>query len=291
MRHFAITGIVTASWISRTLSGSAMRATPPSRRMSAGTRSRAITATAPDSSAIRACSASITSMITPPLSISASPVLTRIVPVSCIAVSLAREERLDGAPELVRLLQEEHVTGVVEHDQLGAGDAVGDRARGDRPADEVVGAGDHQSLRLDPREVGPHVELLGVEDLQRRGARAVARAVEPGPVPLVPAREVERRHRAPQVAEVALVVVAALLAVERVGEARPAGVAHQHRPGADAACGQLHSLSVVAATRPNSRRSTDATATSATRVSSRRGSRVVTRWSMRPGRRNDCQNR
>ena len=44
MRHFAITGIVTASWISRIFSGSDMRATPPSRRMSAGTRSSAITA-------------------------------------------------------------------------------------------------------------------------------------------------------------------------------------------------------------------------------------------------------
>ena len=31
MRHFAMTGIVTASWISSILSGSDMRATPPSR--------------------------------------------------------------------------------------------------------------------------------------------------------------------------------------------------------------------------------------------------------------------
>src|SRR5436190_19997032 len=46
MRAFAMTGIVTASWISRILSGSAMRATPPSSRMSAGTRSSAMTATA-----------------------------------------------------------------------------------------------------------------------------------------------------------------------------------------------------------------------------------------------------
>ncbi len=59
-----------------------MRATPPSRRMSAGTRSSAITATAPASSAMRACSASTTSMITPPLSISASPVLSRGVALS-----------------------------------------------------------------------------------------------------------------------------------------------------------------------------------------------------------------
>ena len=59
-----------------------MRATPPSRRMSVGTRSRAITATAPASSAILACSAVTTSMITPPRSISASPRLTRSVPIA-----------------------------------------------------------------------------------------------------------------------------------------------------------------------------------------------------------------
>src|SRR3954452_6687972 len=88
MRHFAITGIVTASWISLTIAGSDMRATPPCARMSAGTRSSAITATAPASSAIFACSASTTSMITPPLSISARPLLTRIVPVSCIGSML-----------------------------------------------------------------------------------------------------------------------------------------------------------------------------------------------------------
>ena len=49
--------------------------------MSAGTRSSAMTATAPASSATLACSAVTTSMITPPRSISASPRLTRIVPV------------------------------------------------------------------------------------------------------------------------------------------------------------------------------------------------------------------
>ena len=52
MRHFAITGIVTAAWMPSIIAGSLMRATPPSRRMSAGTRSSAITATAPASSAI-----------------------------------------------------------------------------------------------------------------------------------------------------------------------------------------------------------------------------------------------
>src|SRR5690242_11780995 len=63
------------------MSGSLMRDTPPSARMSAGTRSSAMTATAPASSAMRACSAVTTSMITPPLSMSAMPRFTRAVPV------------------------------------------------------------------------------------------------------------------------------------------------------------------------------------------------------------------
>jgi len=82
MRHLAMTGIVTVFMISRTLAMLAMRATPPSLRMSEGTRSRAITATAPASSAIFAWSALVTSMMTPPFSISARPVLSRNVPVS-----------------------------------------------------------------------------------------------------------------------------------------------------------------------------------------------------------------
>ena len=85
MRAFAMTGMVTAALILTIISGSDMRATPPSLRMSAGTRSRAMTAQAPASSAILACSASVTSMMTPPLSISARPVLTLSVPMSFIA--------------------------------------------------------------------------------------------------------------------------------------------------------------------------------------------------------------
>src|SRR5262245_47066905 len=115
MRHLAITGIETASWISRIIPGSDMRATPPWARMSAGTRSSAITDTAPASSATRACSASTTSMITPPLSISARPLLTRIVPVSC---SMARILAGGGPRLLVVLvfgLTAERVVGV----QLG----------------------------------------------------------------------------------------------------------------------------------------------------------------------------
>ncbi len=82
MRAFAITGIETASMIPSIMSGSLMRATPPCARMSAGTRSRAMTATAPASSAIFACSGVTTSMMTPPFSISAMPRLTRAVPTS-----------------------------------------------------------------------------------------------------------------------------------------------------------------------------------------------------------------
>ena len=81
MRALAITGMVQTAWMPSIISGSLMRATPPSRRMSEGTRSSAMTATAPASSAILACSGSTTSMITPPLSISASPRLTSWVPV------------------------------------------------------------------------------------------------------------------------------------------------------------------------------------------------------------------
>src|SRR5580765_2916198 len=77
MRHLAITGIETAAIISRIFLGLAMRATPPSARICAGTRSRAITETAPAFSAMTACSALVTSMMTPPLSISARPVLRR----------------------------------------------------------------------------------------------------------------------------------------------------------------------------------------------------------------------
>src|SRR3954453_22722473 len=77
MRHFAITGMDTAAMISRIFFGEAMRATPPSARICAGTRSSAMTETAPAFSAISAWRASVTSMMTPPLSISARPVLRR----------------------------------------------------------------------------------------------------------------------------------------------------------------------------------------------------------------------
>ncbi|PON62978.1 hypothetical protein PanWU01x14_134250 [Parasponia andersonii] len=76
MRALAMTGMVTACLISLMSWGSLIRATPPWARMSAGTRSRAMTAHAPASSAIRACSAFTTSMMTPPRSIWARPTFT-----------------------------------------------------------------------------------------------------------------------------------------------------------------------------------------------------------------------
>ncbi len=75
-----MTGMETAAMMPSIMSGSLIRATPPWALMSAGTRSRAMTATAPASSAILACSGVTTSMITPPLSMSAMPRLTRLVP-------------------------------------------------------------------------------------------------------------------------------------------------------------------------------------------------------------------
>src|SRR5947209_18861429 len=97
MRALAMTGIVTAAWMARIIAGSDMRATPPSRRMSAGTRSSAMTAAAPASSATFACSGVTTSMITPPLSISASPALTVNVASSrgCLSLSLIGTEFSD----------------------------------------------------------------------------------------------------------------------------------------------------------------------------------------------------
>ena len=65
------------------IDGSLMRATPPVARMSDGTRSSAMTATAPASSAILACSGVTTSMMTPPLSIWARPFLVVQVDFCC----------------------------------------------------------------------------------------------------------------------------------------------------------------------------------------------------------------
>src|SRR5436189_2852490 len=93
MRALAMTGMVTAFWISWIFFTGDMRATPPSLRMSEGTRSSAITDAAPASSAILACSALVTSMMTPPFSISAKPDFTRKVPVSRSTVASCPRSR------------------------------------------------------------------------------------------------------------------------------------------------------------------------------------------------------
>ena len=77
-----MTGIETAFITSSTILGFAILATPPAALISEGTRSNAITATAPASSAISACSALTTSMMTPPFCISAIPLLTLSDPVN-----------------------------------------------------------------------------------------------------------------------------------------------------------------------------------------------------------------
>src|ERR1043165_4671030 len=99
MRHFAITGIETAAIISRIFLGEAILATPPSARICAGTRSRAMTEVAPDFSAISACTASVTSIMTPPFSISARPVFKRrlveLFPLFCdILIPFPRSRRV-----------------------------------------------------------------------------------------------------------------------------------------------------------------------------------------------------
>src|SRR4051794_3706415 len=159
MRAFAITGIVTASWIPLINSGSDMRATPPSARMSAGTRSSAITAAAPASSAIFACSAVTTSMITPPLSISARPALTRKVATSFIATDgspgrLLEPERLDavGVRRLVERV--DPVRQSLDHSQeRGVRAHVGRAVR--RVVELVVGQlGDLREGRVGDRDGG-----------------------------------------------------------------------------------------------------------------------------------------
>src|SRR4029078_7960093 len=138
-----------------------MRATPPWTRMSAGTRSSAITATAPDASAIFACSAETTSMITPPLIISARPLYTRIVPYSAMDGSLAAALALEAARGGVGLVAvrrprpDEEGVPVGAHDvrevrgpalrrvrlegRLGRGYGVGSRGEGD--GEHVPGSG------------------------------------------------------------------------------------------------------------------------------------------------------
>ena len=118
-----MTGIVTAAWMPSIIAGSLMRATPPSRRMSAGTRSSAMTATAPASSAILACSAVTTSMMTPPRNISARPRLTRAVPVVRVRQPSVGESTDPAAPRSAQArIPRDRSVGVVLRGGGGGGD-------------------------------------------------------------------------------------------------------------------------------------------------------------------------
>src|SRR6266542_2544251 len=168
--------------ISAILVGSAMRATPPSARMSAGTRSSAMTATAPASSAIFACSAVVTSMITPPLSISASPVLTRSVPVSMSMGTsrsiLTREPHESRKAPRSRSLRPRPVYSWVPGPDRPAGVV---RARG-RRTDPASGGrhGEGRGEQLDPRV--PRVELDLVPVLVHELRDVLERGPDPGPL-------------------------------------------------------------------------------------------------------------
>src|SRR5829696_9696128 len=200
MRALAMTGIETAAMIPSIMSGSLMRATPPWDRMSAGTRSSAITATAPASSAIFACSGVTTSMITPPLSISAMPRLTRAVPVTGAAAVDAGLPTGSGMPSMVRRAGAPpagsatgSATGsAVRRGRSGGGEQHPGAARGER---EVASPGPVQVARPGGRR-RPHPGAAGGppvgeeqqppaadgRGVDRRGAENVdVRRVEPGP--------------------------------------------------------------------------------------------------------------
>src|SRR4051794_2422909 len=159
MRAFAITGIETASMMPRIMSGSLIRAMPPWARMSAGTRSSAITATAPASSAILACSGVTTSMMTPPLSCSAMPRLTRSVPVMGV----------DGVPSWVTVLPRWSSVAVAP----GYGGSAAVRSAADRrtgqdgvqPVVDVEVAG-QRTAGVQPQHAGeaPPAQGAGVPD-------------------------------------------------------------------------------------------------------------------------------
>src|SRR2546425_1093048 len=170
MRHFAITGIVTADMISRIFSGSDMRATPPAALISAGTRSSAITAHAPASSAIFACSAVTTSMITPPLSIWARPVFSVQVPVSAIDKGiLALPQR--ACPYNRRTYERGRCQRIGAQSRLPAAQRL-QRAAGGRPTWQGEGRGPRAQPRL--HRLGPVALSRAIGDPSRLPHQATA---------------------------------------------------------------------------------------------------------------------
>ena len=82
--HFAIIGIVTESMISCIILMLAVLATPPAFLISYGSLSKTITATAPESSAICACSTLVTSIMTPCFCMRAKPRFIKLVPLTSV---------------------------------------------------------------------------------------------------------------------------------------------------------------------------------------------------------------
>src|SRR5690348_8089603 len=185
-----MTGMDTAAMMPSIMSGSLIRATPPSALMSAGTRSSAITATAPASSAILACSGVTTSMITPPLSMSAMPRFTRSVPVPGAGAAPAAEPpaELPGLPVLAGELWTD--TGTSLSAAVGLISMVGGP-----PAAPLYGRSARQPGA--PRRGGlvaapGHQRVVYLEELRRAGT---ARQPEQPDQP-APPRGAGRGHRA-----------------------------------------------------------------------------------------------
>src|SRR5215475_78615 len=184
MRALAITGIVTAAWICSTISSAAMRATPPSLRMSDGTRSSAITATAPASSAIFACSALVTSMMTPPFSISANLTFNRGVPISMLVPSfdcelcvLLSQRIAQIGDQVVGIFQPYRNTNEPRADSLGELGLLRDttvrRARGIRPGRRHVAEARRELEQLRPPHEALHRERAAGEiERQHRPLKA-----------------------------------------------------------------------------------------------------------------------
>src|SRR4029077_14523820 len=154
-------------WISLILVTGDMRATPPSFRISEGTLSSAITATAPASSAILACSALVTSMMTPPFSISASPTFSLGVPLSMssspfrVRIGSLRESCLQPSP---------HRRPLRLQDGEGRGVANGPVAGGTRCAEDGVATGPEPQdrvARARVARVGHQAHAMHAPDIER----------------------------------------------------------------------------------------------------------------------------
>src|SRR5262245_24990579 len=210
MRALAITGMVTAFWISWIFFTGDMRATPPSRRMSEGTRSSAITEAAPASSAILACSSLVTSMMTPPLSISARPMCLRSASLSPFSSSMPlppwdRTARSDNGHQLVvgtswLRLPPARLDGVGQTLHTLVDAAAGDRREGQphgplsRPIQKERGARreGHAALECQRQQRGG-LQPGGQREQQRESALRLG----PGDVVRHPAPERGQQQRAP----------------------------------------------------------------------------------------------